>query len=63
MRGVETKWRRLGDVARDRETVSHGLEVILQIWRLGGHFCGAQGASSPPPSINTTIWMTKNTTE
>ena len=26
-------------------------------------FLGAQGASESPPSINTTIWMTKNTTE
>ena len=31
MRGVETEWRRLGDVARDTETVSGGLEVILKI--------------------------------
>ena len=45
-RGVETKWRRLGDVARGTETVSRGLEVIMQIWRLGGHFCGAHGTPS-----------------
>ena len=43
---VETEWRRLGDVARDTE-------VILKIWRLGGHFCGAHGASASPPSLNT----------
>ena len=47
MRGVETKWRRLGDVATGTETNTRGLEVILQIWRLGGHFCGAHGASAP----------------
>ena len=29
-----------------------GLEVILQILRLGGHFCGDHGASPPPPSSN-----------
>ena len=53
MRGVETEWReeawrRHGG----RKTVSRGLEVILQIWRLGGHFCGDHGASAPPPSCN-----------
>ena len=47
MGGVEKKWRRLGDVATDTETNTRGLEVILQIWRLGGHFCGAHGASAP----------------
>ena len=52
MRGVETKWRGLGDVARSTETVSQGLEVILQILRLGGYFCGAHGASAPPPSLH-----------
>ena len=50
MRGVETKWRRLGDVERGTETVLQGLEVILLIWRRGGNFCGAHGASAPPPS-------------
>ncbi len=30
--------RRLGDVARGTETVLRGLEVILEIWRLGGNF-------------------------
>ena len=28
--------------------VLRGLEVILQILRLGGHFCGDHGASAPP---------------
>ena len=45
-RGVETKLRRLGNVAWGTETVSRGLEVIMQIWRLGGHFCGAHGTPS-----------------
>ena len=52
MRGVETKWLRLGNVARGMETFFRGLEVILQIWRLGGHFCRVHGASAPPPSFN-----------
>ena len=51
MRGVKTKWWRLVELARDMETVSQGLEIILQIWRLGGHFCGGHGASAPPPSL------------
>ena len=34
-----------------RETVSWGLEVIMQIWRLGGHLiCGDQCAYASPPS-------------
>ena len=45
--GMETKWQRLGDIARGTETVWRGLEVILQIWRLCGHFCRAYGASAP----------------
>ena len=49
MRGVETKWRETWWRHRGRETVSRGLEVILQIWRFGGHFCGDHGASAPPP--------------
>ena len=52
MQGVETKWGRLVDVARGTETVSRGLEVILQILRLGSYFCGAHGASAPPPSLH-----------
>ena len=34
MRGVETKWRRLGDVVRGMETISRGLEVILSDYKL-----------------------------
>ena len=44
MQDVETVWRMLGDEARVTE---QGLAVILQIWRFGGHFCGAHGASLP----------------
>ena len=51
MRSMETKWQRLGDLARGTETVSRDLEVILKVWRLGGHFCGAYGASAPFPSL------------
>jgi len=47
-------WRqnggRLGDVMEAGRPVLRGLEVILQIRRLGGHFCGDHGASAPPPS-------------
>ena len=47
-------WRqnggRLGDVTEAGRPVLRGLEVILQILRLGGHFCGDHGASAPPPS-------------
>ena len=50
MRGVETEWRKAG------RPVFQGLEVILQILRFGGHFCGDHGASAPPPSINMLIW-------
>ena len=57
MRGVETKWRRLGDVARSTETVSRGLEVNLQTWRLGGPFCGAHDASAPPPSLHKYLYF------
>ena len=52
MRGVETEWRRLGDEVRGTETVFLGLEFILQIWRLGGHFCRAHGSSAHPPSFS-----------
>ena len=47
IRGKETKWRRLEDVGRSTEMISRGLEVILQIWRLGCHFCGAHVVSAP----------------
>ena len=38
MLGVETEWLRLGDIARGTEVGLQGLDVILQICRLGGHF-------------------------
>ena len=45
MRGVETMAE--GLVTSQRL----GLEVILQILRLEGHFCGDHVASTPPPSF------------
>jgi len=46
-------WRqnggRLGDVTEAGRPVLQGLEVILQILRLRGHFCRDHGASAPPP--------------
>ena len=46
-------WRQNGgrpyDVTGAGRPVLRGLEVILQILRLGGHFCGDHGASEPPP--------------
>ena len=62
MRGVETKWRRLEDVAKGMETVLRGLEVILQIWRLGGHFCRTHDVSTPPPSYSCTDRECTNST-
>ena len=60
MWGMETKWQRLGDIARGTETVWWGLEVILQIWRLGGHFCRNYGASAPLPRCSCKeIWQKK----
>ena len=50
MRGVETEWRGLGDVTEAGRPVLRGLEVILLILRLGGHFCRDHGASALPPS-------------
>ena len=50
IKGVKTKWRRLGELARDTETFSRDLEVILKIWRLENHYCWALGASLSPPS-------------
>ena len=41
---------RLGNVTEAGRQVLRGLEGILQILRLGGHFCGDDGASAPPPS-------------
>ena len=40
----------LGDVGRDTEMVLRGLEVNLCFRRLRMSFCGANGASAPPPS-------------
>ena len=49
-------WRqnsgRLGDVTEAGRPVLQGLEVILQILRLGGHFSGDHAASAPPPSCD-----------
>ena len=36
--------------------VLRGLEVILQILRLAGHFCGDHGASAPPPSYRCIMY-------
>ena len=49
MRGVENGREELGDGTEAGRPVLQGLEVILQIRRLGGHFCGDHGASAPPP--------------
>ena len=50
-------WRhnggRLGDITEAGRLVLRGLEVILQILRLGDHFCGDHGASAPPPSYHS----------
>ena len=52
-------WRqnsgRLGDVTEAGRPVLRGLEVILQILRLGGNFCGYNGASAPPPSLTLVL--------
>ena len=51
MQGMETaNGGRFGDITEAGRPVLRGLEVILQIRRLGGHFCGDHGASAPPPS-------------
>ena len=52
MQDVETEWRRLGDITEAGRPVLRGLEVILQILRLGGHFCGDHGVSATPPSLS-----------
>ena len=46
---------RLGDLTEAGRPVLQGLEVILQIWRLRGHFCGDHGASAPPPSSRSAV--------
>ena len=46
---------KLGDVMEAGRPVLLGLEVILQILRLGGHFCGDYGAFAPPRSQDRTL--------
>ena len=43
--------RRLGD------QFCGAMEVILQIRRFGGHFCGDHGASAPPPSSHIIFFL------
>ena len=43
---------RLGVTTEAGRPVLRGLEVIQQIRRLGGNFCGDHGASTPPPSYS-----------
>jgi len=45
MQGVET------ELQEARRRFPGAMEVILQIWRLRGHFYGAHGASAPPPLL------------
>ena len=53
MQGMKTEGDSFRNRARGTETVLWGLKIILQIWRLGGHFCRAHGASaSPPPTTH-----------
>jgi len=52
-RALRQNGGRLVDVTEAGRPVLWGLEVILQILRLGGHFCGDHGASAPPPSSHT----------
>ena len=43
---------------------SWGQEVLLEIWRLGGHFSGAHGASAPlprPGRVAVSLPLGKNT--
>ena len=47
MKGVETKWGRLGDVAKSTETFLLELEVFLQIWRVGGIWRGSWCLCTP----------------
>ena len=54
MRGVETEWREAWWRQGGWGTSFAGLEVILEIQRLGGHFCGDHGASATPPSSRHT---------
>ena len=54
MRGVETEWLRLGNVAKDTETVLQGLKVMQRIRRLWRSCSGAHGDYVPHPSHNQT---------
>jgi len=49
-------WRQngggLGDVTEAERPILQGLEVILQILKLGGHFCRDHCTSAPPPSYH-----------
>ena len=51
MQGMETEWRRLGEVARGAETVSRGFGAFCVLEDSGGHFAGLMAAlhSAPPP--------------
>ena len=48
MQGMKTEGDSFRNIARGTETVLWGLKIILQIWRLGGHFCRAHGSSASP---------------
>ena len=50
---LETEWWEAWWRYWGWELVSRGMEAILQIRRLGGHFCGDHGASAPPTSQGT----------
>ena len=58
MRGAETKWQRLGDVARDMEMVSRAGSFCVS-GSSRGHFFEAQGGSDLPPSYCSEIthWL------
>ena len=49
---LKPKLQKLGDLAKGTEMVSRGLEVILQIRRLGGHFAGLMVALHPPSLLD-----------
>jgi len=51
----------LGDVTEAGRPVLRGLEVILQILRFGGIFCGDHGASAPPSLVQDHIFTGRRT--
>ena len=54
--GINSTLITIGFVARDRETILLGLEVILLIGRLKRSFFRAQGGSGPlPPWIKSDL--------